>query len=60
MAAKPLTLKRFVLLAGVHVDAEGTHYPGDVVKGIDLEQRFPEKFIAWTPTDEAALEAEGG
>lgn len=44
---------QFVLLAGVHQDANGIHEPGDIVESSsNLAERWPERFIAWTDADE--------
>ena len=44
---------KYVLLSGVHADKNGVFAPGDVVESeSNLEERFPERFIAYDPTDD--------
>lgn len=48
-------MAKYVLLAGFHAVADKLFSPGDVVESVsDLEARWPEKFIAWTPQDDNA------
>lgn len=48
-------MARYVLLSGVHADATGVFHPGDIVESkTALDERFPERFVGWTPEDENA------
>ncbi len=44
---------RFVLLSGVHANQDGVFAPGDIVESdTDLSERWPERFIAYDPSDD--------
>ena len=44
---------KYVLLSGIHSDAKGTFYPGDVVESEnDLVAFHPERFERWEPGDD--------